>query len=96
MARLCEATGVSLPRWGVANGQLEIGIGIGYWQQFHILKVKCGVPVVSFLKTHGYKRTPARRFVTAPIDIARQMCYNALVSLTRKAKCNDNYIHHAH
>lgn len=36
------------------------------------------------------------RFVTALIDTERRMCYNALVSNTRKAECNDNYIHNAH
>ena len=36
------------------------------------------------------------RFVTALIDIEPRMCYNALVFKTRKAECNDNYIHNAH
>ena len=36
------------------------------------------------------------RFVTALIDTERRMCYNALVSNTRKTECNDNYIHNAH
>ena len=36
------------------------------------------------------------RSVTALIDTERRMCYNALVSNTRKTECNDNYIHNAH
>ena len=37
-----------------------------------------------------------RRSVTALIDIERRMCYNALVSETKKVECNDNYIHNAY